>query len=157
LVQTYTGSQSRIDRIYVRRSLFVHTYEWGIKTVGVDTDHRMVTVRLACKDMPAMGHGRWATAHVIRDKIFTKYLHEKGLILQANLEKVQALERWTPELNVQTLWAEFKADIFKKARERAKIIIPKIDEEIAEVELKLHLINNETELTEDERLLSSAV
>jgi hypothetical protein len=99
--------------------LFEHTFEWGIKTIGIETDHRMVTVRLSCANGPTMGHGRWVwPTHIIRDKTLTKYIHEKGLILQRNLEKSLTLEPRMPDFNPQTLWAEFKTDIGNRARER---------------------------------------
>jgi hypothetical protein len=57
-LQTHTGSQSRIDRIMIRRDLFEHTYEWDIKFVGIRTDHRMVAVKLSTENAPTLGHGR---------------------------------------------------------------------------------------------------
>jgi exonuclease III len=43
------GAQSRIDRFYVKRDLFEHTFEWGMQSVGIETDHRMITARLTSK------------------------------------------------------------------------------------------------------------
>ncbi|KAJ7667711.1 Endonuclease/exonuclease/phosphatase, partial [Mycena polygramma] len=156
--QIQTGSQSRIDRIYIRRSLFENSFEWGIKTVGIETDHRMVSVRLTCENAPTMGHGRWVWPdHIIRDKTLTNYIHEKGLILHENLEKTKTWEARVPEFNPQTLWAEFKTDIGKKARERAKAVVPKMTKDIKELEERLDEILNDKDLNEEERTLSAAV
>ncbi|KAJ7226555.1 hypothetical protein C8J57DRAFT_1034222, partial [Mycena rebaudengoi] len=45
-LQKATGSQSRIDRIYIRHTLFDQAYEWTIQAVGLITDHKMTSVRI---------------------------------------------------------------------------------------------------------------
>ncbi|KAJ7111943.1 DNase I-like protein, partial [Mycena epipterygia] len=124
------GSQSRIDRIYIRRDLFEDTFEWEIQAVGVETDHRMVSVRLTTETAPTIGHGRWQwPAHIIRDKILGKFILEEGLKLTEELEAVRqeaVVGQWNPTHNAQTLWAKFKIKICNRARERAKIVVPKI-------------------------------
>jgi hypothetical protein len=63
------GSQSRIDRLYVKRDVLEETFEWDIQAVGISTDHRMVTMRITTADAPTVGHGRWVwPVHIIRDK-----------------------------------------------------------------------------------------
>ncbi|KAJ7044016.1 Endonuclease/exonuclease/phosphatase [Mycena alexandri] len=132
-LQTHTGSQSRIDRIMVKRSLFEQTYEWDIKTVGIRTDHRMVTVKVSTAKAPTIGHGRWVwPAYLSQDKTLSKYILEKGLMLQGEIDRVAQWETWDEKYNAQTIWAKFKEDIVEKARERAKIKIPLINREIAE-------------------------
>ncbi|KAJ7239235.1 hypothetical protein C8J57DRAFT_1439009 [Mycena rebaudengoi] len=92
------GSQSRIDRINIKRSLFENSFDWNIQTVGIETDHRMVSVRLTTANAPT---------------------------LEGELEALkQAPEKRTTHYNAQTLWAKFKVGIGDKARERAKIVIP---------------------------------
>ncbi|KAJ7232813.1 hypothetical protein C8J57DRAFT_1091044, partial [Mycena rebaudengoi] len=150
------GAQSRIDRINIKRSLFEHTFEWDIQTAGIETDHRMVSVRLTTETAPTMGHGRWVwPAHIIRDKMLSGYIHEKGLALQKDLETIERWPARDPNFNTQTVWAKFKTDIGEKARERAKIIVPKIVQEIATLETKLDLILADRMLTEEERKLAS--
>ncbi|KAJ7267500.1 hypothetical protein C8J57DRAFT_1616429 [Mycena rebaudengoi] len=149
------GAQSRIDRINIKRSLFEHTFEWDIQTAGIETDHRMVSVRLTTETAPTMGHGRWVwPAHIIRDKMLSGYIHEKGLALQKDLETIERWPARDPNFNTQTVWAKFKTDIGEKARERAKIIVPKIVQEIATLETKLDLILADRMLTEEERKLA---
>ncbi|KAJ7203194.1 Endonuclease/exonuclease/phosphatase [Mycena rebaudengoi] len=136
-----TGSQSRIDRIYIKRHLFEHAFDWSIKTVGIPTDHRMVGVHLSDAKAPEIGRGRWVwPAHVLRDKTLTKYIHDRGMTLQTEMNIAEGWVTRDPKCNVQTMWAAFKRDIGNKARERAKIIVPRTTRDIAELELKLESV-----------------
>ncbi|KAJ7194823.1 Endonuclease/exonuclease/phosphatase, partial [Mycena pura] len=118
------GAQSRIDRLYIKRNLFEDSFEWDIQAVGIETDHRMVTMRLTSEDAPTIGHGRWVwPAHVIRDKKLAKLIHEEGLRLLEEMTSVLEAEangQRNPNHNVQTLWVKFKTKIIEAARERAK-------------------------------------
>ncbi|KAK7040434.1 DNase I-like protein, partial [Favolaschia claudopus] len=157
-LQKQTGSQSRIDRMYIRRDLFDNSFEWGIKTVGIETDHRMISVRLTCDNATQLGHGRWSwPKHLNDDPILKRYIDEKGKILKENIEKSRAWEARVPEFNPQHLWACFKSDIVKKARERSKVIIPKMEKEIADYETRLNEILGDQTMNEEERKLSAAV
>ncbi|CAK5283637.1 unnamed protein product [Mycena citricolor] len=138
------GSLSRIDRIYVKRDTFSNTFDWGIKRVGIETDHDMTWMKITTERAPTVGRGRWAwPAHVIKDKVLAEYIQETGMELERELKEITASEdRRTRDRNAQTLWAAFKSKIGGKARERAKTLTPKIIQEIAELELKLE--NNQT-------------
>jgi exonuclease III len=152
------GAQSRIDRILVKRDSFEHTFEWDIQTVGIKTDHRMVSMRLTSEKAPTIGHGRWVwPAHLNQDKVLKQFIHEKGMEMQAELNQLDDQEERDEDYNAQTIWMEFKENIREKARERAKIIIPKITQEIAKFETQLKLINDDSDLSEEERKLSSVV
>ncbi|KAJ7235977.1 DNase I-like protein [Mycena rebaudengoi] len=138
--QLATGSQSRLDRFYIKRDRFEHTMEWEIRTTGIRTDHKSVSLKITTEGAPTMGHGRWVwPAHLTRDKVLTKYIHDKGMSLTQDIVVVSKWQERDPEYNVQTLWAKFKLDITKKARERAKIVVPKLIMEIAAAETKLDL------------------
>ncbi|KAJ7643166.1 Endonuclease/exonuclease/phosphatase, partial [Mycena polygramma] len=152
------GAQSRIDRWYVKRDMFEHTFEWGMHTVGINTDHRMITVKITTADAPTIGHGRWVWPdHIIRDKVLVQYIHDKGIALQSELDVVSRWPIRDPDYNAQTIWMKFKIEIGNKARERAKIVVPKIVQEIAGLESQLESINGDNELTEEEKTLSSTV
>jgi hypothetical protein len=156
--QSYTGSQSRIDRIYVKRDIFDQTFEWEISMVGIQTDHRMVSVKLTTEKSPTLGHGRWAwPAHLIKDKTLANFILQKGLELQANLEVTTGWEIRSGTYNAQTLWKEFKDEIGAKARERARKVVPKITKEIAELEVQLKLILADDALSDEELKLSGTV
>jgi hypothetical protein len=53
------GSQSQLDRIYVRESIFENCFEWDVQAVGIETDDRMVSVKISTETAPTIGHGRW--------------------------------------------------------------------------------------------------
>ncbi|KAJ7201010.1 Endonuclease/exonuclease/phosphatase [Mycena pura] len=148
------GSQSRIDRIYIKRDLFENSFEWEMQAVGIETDHRMVTMRLTTEDAPTIGHGRWVwPAHIIRDKALAKTIHDDGLTLQNELAAIAQKElngQWNPRHNAQTLWVDFTTKMCAEARTRAKITVPQIVEEIAEIKNKIDLIENDKDLLEDE-------
>ncbi|KAJ7114218.1 Endonuclease/exonuclease/phosphatase [Mycena epipterygia] len=51
------GSQFRIDRIYIQRDKYCQAYDWQMKSVGISTDHRMVSVRITQEGAPTTGPG----------------------------------------------------------------------------------------------------
>ncbi|KAJ7023368.1 Endonuclease/exonuclease/phosphatase, partial [Mycena alexandri] len=147
------GAQSRLDRILVKRANFDQTFEWEIQTVGIETDHRMVSVKITTVKAPTIGHGRWVwPAHLLKDKILAAYILEKGIELQAELGKLSAEERHS-DRNAQTLWVTFKKGIGDKARERSKIL------EISEQEDRLKDISEKSdeEMPIEEKKLAYAV
>ncbi|KAJ7083533.1 Endonuclease/exonuclease/phosphatase, partial [Mycena epipterygia] len=158
---TLGGAMSRIDRIYIKEDLFEDTFEWDIQAVGIETDHRMVSVRLTTEEAPTIGHGRWVwPAHIVRDKEVVAFILEEGLKLQETLEQVaqsEAVGQWNPNHNAQTLWITFKTRLCNKARERAKIVVPKIIEEMADLKNKMDVIAADTLLSDQDKAISGAV
>ncbi|KAJ7581352.1 Endonuclease/exonuclease/phosphatase, partial [Mycena floridula] len=152
-------SQSRIDRIYIRSSFFDHAFEWLIRAPGVKTDHRMVSVRISSEAAPEIGKGRWLwPAHLMKDKKLTKYIQENGIEAQRLAETIDTEGNpRTQEFNAQVIFAKLKAGMCEKARERAKVVIPKMDREIKELDVKLDNINNDPLLSPEDKMLSSAV
>ncbi|KAK7037153.1 Endonuclease/exonuclease/phosphatase [Favolaschia claudopus] len=144
--QAQGGSESRIDRMYVKEGLFEQTFEWQIQTVGIRTNHRMVSVRMTTEESPTVGHGRWVwPAHLSADK-----------------RKMDELEARNPEErddsdNFQTRWVEFKNGMCEKGRERSKVQIPRITQELTDLEDKIQAIDADGTLSKEERRLSGAV
>ncbi|KAJ7266032.1 Endonuclease/exonuclease/phosphatase, partial [Mycena rebaudengoi] len=156
--QAATGVQSRLDRFYIKRSQFDQAYEWKIETPGINTDHRLISVKLTSEEAPTIGHGRWVwPAHILKDKTLTKYIHVRGMKLQSDLEEVERAAVRDPHHNIQTIWRDFKNDICAEARERSKIVVPGLLKDIAELELKLKVIVNDQTVSQEERVLSGAV
>jgi exonuclease III len=58
-MQKSSGSQSRIDRIYVTRPIFKYSYDWSIHLTGISTDHKLVSTLIANPTLPFIGKGRW--------------------------------------------------------------------------------------------------
>ncbi|KAJ7276388.1 Endonuclease/exonuclease/phosphatase, partial [Mycena haematopus] len=152
------ASQSRLDRIYIKRDKYLQAYDWQIQTVGVSTDHRMVSVRITQEAAPTTGPGRWVwPTHIVRDKEVSEFIHETGMETQDAARRTARWAERDPEMNVQTLFANFESKIGRKARERSKILVPKADREIAALESDLHDIVNDPTLSQEEILLSAAV
>ncbi|KAK7016575.1 Endonuclease/exonuclease/phosphatase, partial [Favolaschia claudopus] len=85
-LQKSTGSQSRIDRIHVKRGIFDQTYEWKIQASGIQSDHKMVSVRITSANAPSTGPGRWVwPKHIMGDKNLKDHIQEEGMKLQAQL------------------------------------------------------------------------
>ena len=127
-MQTATGSQSRIDRIYATEDMIKCAEDWEITGPGIHTDHRLISVSLANYRKPGLGKGRWAFPNVLlNDGEFTKTMKELGRELQRNIEE---LRQRNQEKNPQTIYLKFKADLKDAARKRAKALIPKLDRKI---------------------------
>jgi exonuclease III len=45
--QKATGSQLRIDRIYVTEDVLKHSYDWKIEPAGLPTDHKLISTLIA--------------------------------------------------------------------------------------------------------------
>lgn len=119
-----TGSQSRIDRIYVSRAVYETAFDWGISDTAIRTDHRLTTVRIAKPNTPESGPGRWAMpAIVIQDKRFLDAAVARGIKLE---REIDSLELRSETINAQTLFKQFKVNMKNLGRTAAKRLIPKI-------------------------------
>ncbi|KAF8902961.1 Endonuclease/exonuclease/phosphatase [Gymnopilus junonius] len=144
-------SQSRIDRIYLTEGLFQMAREWKIETSGIpNADHRMVSVKIANDSMPELGKGRWSMPlHLIKDEPLRKYVQERGKEAEDKVKRLGV--RRTDDQNAQLIYAAFKKDVRDMARKRERAIVPKIIQQIRELEDKLNQVNNDDELTETEK------
>jgi len=150
--------QARLDRIYIKHRLMQFTFDWKIQTTGIKTDHRMVSVRLSCETAPEIGKGRWTwPQHLIKDTKLTTFIFENGQELHKNIKNMIVDKSCTDTYNPQALWMNFKKSITTKARERAKIVISRLDKKIQEIEAKLEAIGEDPMLNHEERILSMAV
>ncbi|KAF5389218.1 hypothetical protein D9757_003443 [Collybiopsis confluens] len=155
-LQASTGSQSRIDRIYITESIAKTAREWRIRPSGLlHGDHSMVSAHLPHgHQAPNMGKGRWRIPdYVTKDKDFLEFAYKQGQAAQTKLENLQ--ER-SAESNPQRIWHKYKHDIRSKARKRAKEIIPgitrKINEVKSELDQKLNGLNDITKVEQAKHL-----
>ncbi|KAK0484273.1 Endonuclease/exonuclease/phosphatase, partial [Armillaria luteobubalina] len=145
-----TGSQSRIDRIYVKNNIYKHCYEWGIEKAGVPTDHDMVTVRFSTATAPKIGHGRWVMPlHVVKDSHVKGFILRAGHELQESIEKCVQSEHRTSDENPQKLWEVFTEKLCELARQWAKAIVPNIDKEIHQLEAEITAAENSANLGDE--------
>ncbi|KAJ3797677.1 Endonuclease/exonuclease/phosphatase, partial [Lentinula aff. detonsa] len=150
-LQESSGSQSRLDRIYVTEKILETAREWKIETTGVPhADHNMVSVLVSNERTPWTGRGRWRIPdYVVKDKDLMDFAYEKGKEAQTNLRDANIA---ADERNPQKVWADYKQAIIRKARERAKQIIPGLTRKINEVKLDLDRTLNDPEMAENEKV-----
>ncbi|OJT05923.1 LINE-1 reverse transcriptase -like protein [Trametes pubescens] len=123
-MQRATGSQSRLDRIYVANSLHQDADEWRIVESGLPTDHKMAIVSLANRRAPFMGRGRWSMpSHLLTDPQMVCTMKELGKKL---LDAIGGCDERTERANPQVFYNEFKLALVDAARARAKVKIPRL-------------------------------
>lgn len=150
-----TGSQSRIDRIYVSQPIMENAFEWGISTTAIKTDHRLVSVRIAQPDAPDSGPGRWAMpAVVLRNKEFIDHAVARGHTLT---DDIDGLGPRSLLANVQMLYKTFKDDLRKTARNTAKRLIPKIKQQIERLGRDRLEVLNRPNTSEDDAKHSAGI
>lgn len=158
-MQVATGSQSRIDRIYLARKHLRYAFEWDITPSPLPhADHKLVSVRLTTQSAPETGNGRWTwPLHLLKDPTLNKHIRAEGTSTLQRMLECNSTATRTVDENPQVLWMKLKESLRSKARERAKVIIPKLDAEIREIQTRLDLILNDNTLTENDRKCSAAV
>ncbi|KIK67641.1 hypothetical protein GYMLUDRAFT_155051, partial [Collybiopsis luxurians FD-317 M1] len=149
---------ARLDRIYNKTSIQDHLFEWKIETPGIKTDHEMVSVRFTSITAPHIGRGRWVLPqHILYDKQLKDWINIEGKKLEEELDALENNASRTAEKNPQLMWMDFQKNLVKKARERAKIVIPRLDRDIQTIEGHIDTISNDPELNDDERSLSTTL
>ncbi|KAJ3976607.1 hypothetical protein EV361DRAFT_789923 [Lentinula raphanica] len=152
-----TKHHARLDRIYHRTGIGDNFFEWKIETPGIKTDHDMVSVKYTTKSAPMIGRGRWVMPpHILYDAAVKNFIETEGLRLEETLESL-ANQEWNEHVNIQTEWMSFQDRFVTLARERSKIVVPKLEKEIRETASQIDMISNDPLLTTDERLLSTTV
>ncbi|KAI0094526.1 Endonuclease/exonuclease/phosphatase, partial [Irpex rosettiformis] len=152
------GSKSRIDRIYVTKTLLDTAQDWKIThSDNVNTDHQLISVKLSNKNVPYVGPGRWNMPKLLlQDKEVIEFIQEKGLNLEQNT--AAALRQRTSENNPQRLFREFKIELTTKLRQRARIAVPKIEATIRKLQTNLDtLLQKGMTLRNDQDELSIAL
>ncbi|KAF5333956.1 hypothetical protein D9758_017592 [Tetrapyrgos nigripes] len=154
---TTARSESRIDRIYTTDAILNASRDWKIQPTGIPgTDHWMVSVLASHMDAPTMGRGRWAIPrHILKDKTFMQYTLKRGHEADKELEEIERVGR-TTDKNTQLTWFKYKTDVLAEARRRQRIVIPRTEKQIKELEEKLSEVDNDLTLTEGECLEQSA-
>ncbi|KAE9409450.1 hypothetical protein BT96DRAFT_984527 [Gymnopus androsaceus JB14] len=124
-LQTATGSQSRIDRIYATEAI-------------METAKDLISVQITSEGAPMKGKGRWRVPeYVVKDKDLLEYARQQGIIAKKEIEDLTSRLQ---DQNLQRIWNSYKTKVIHKARERAKQIIPGLVRKINEVQLELDCI-----------------
>src|SRR4030095_13597757 len=147
-LQTSTGAQSRIDRIYISSPTPNNYFEWHTEPPGIPTDHMLISVRVSNKKTPYLGKGRWSIPlHLLQNKLLQQKIGELTLELENRIETTK--HNRTDLHNPQTLCKNYKIKIIQEAKHTAKTCIPKIDRLIQKLTLELENIHNNDELNEE--------
>ncbi|KAI9056270.1 DNase I-like protein, partial [Trametes sanguinea] len=130
-------SLSRLDRIYVNRSMMQWMREWKIIVPGVKTDHALVTVLMTTPSAPATGKGRPVfPLHLLKNKILAKDMKRRGLEAVAEIERIKRDGR-TETSNPQLVLSAMKRDWLDMARKLEKETVPKLIREMELLEAEL--------------------
>ncbi|KAI0081461.1 DNase I-like protein, partial [Panus rudis PR-1116 ss-1] len=141
--QSQTGSQSRIDRIYIKDCMRKSTSDWEIKNTGVNTDHKMVSVCVIDQKSPFIGPGRWSIPpFLLEDKEFRKQIYELGGKLATEAEQlITGQQLRSEEQNLQNLFINFKSEVIVRAEECAKVAGPKIKRQLTKLRKEVHKLS----------------
>lgn len=141
-MQAATGVQSRLDRIYLSRSLQKEAEDWCHKESGLRTDHKLAMMSIANRAAPFMGKGRWTMpSHLLTDEEMKKSMRELGEEL---IRSLASMRERTSATNPQTLYHDFKNALTSAARKRAKEKIPRLQKRLANLRADLHATLNPT-------------
>jgi exonuclease III len=134
------GTQSRIDRIYVREEFFPDCKGWDINTPPIPTDHDLISARISTPSTPIIGRGRWAIpTRIFKHKATKDELQKLGLELERKLSTTQAR---TPQENPQIWLKDFKTKVRDIALRHEKAAQPRIKRKIAKLSDTLHALRN---------------
>lgn len=155
-LQKATGSQSRIDRIYVTDQMFNSTRDWNIAASGLITDHNLVSMEVFNPVLPYLGKGRWTMPmHLLKDKQLLDDIENDGIHLEDQIERNKY--RRTEVDNPQTFFKTFKDQLIVKCKKKAKTAMCKIIQEIQCLQKELDLTLNNPLSTMDEKKWSAAI
>ncbi|KAH9890117.1 Endonuclease/exonuclease/phosphatase, partial [Cubamyces lactineus] len=147
---------SRLDRIYVSDDTFTRARDWQIKPPAFKTDHSLVTVQLSMADAPTVGKGRPNfPLHLNKDKHLSKQLKTRGIKAQKELEALETRGGRSEEYNPQTILSKLKSDWLEMARTRERELVPRLIQEIKDLQReRQHIQNsvNEEESTRADRI-----
>jgi exonuclease III len=131
-LQKSTGVQSRIDRIYATNNIIKTAADWTVVTTALNTDHKMVSVKVIDQKAPYFGRGRWTMPlHMLKDETLIQTCQNLGRKLE---EKLDSGEVRSSTMNPQTHFQNFKNEIASQARARAKVTVPKINLQIQQLQ-----------------------
>ncbi|KAH9850517.1 Endonuclease/exonuclease/phosphatase, partial [Lenzites betulinus] len=137
-MQIATGSQSRIDRMYIAENLVRKSADWRIEEPGISTDHSLVSMTIANYADPFVGPGRWVIPRaVITDRSF---LDETVKIGAAALREINDVRDGPGQKTPQEAYEDFKANIRTRARKRVKELFAKWDKKILALKEKIESV-----------------
>ena len=127
-LQKGTGAQSRIDHIYTTTDIIKTAVDWEVTTTALNTDHKMVYVKVIDQKAPYIGRGRWTMPlYMLKDKALILDIQRFGRELE---DKLDNREQRSPVVNPQVHFQNFKDEIVKVTRKKAKVAVSKMNLQI---------------------------
>ncbi|KAF5314570.1 hypothetical protein D9611_007204 [Ephemerocybe angulata] len=158
-LQETTGSQSRIDRIYVTPKILRTTREWLVEPSDIHTDHSLVSFHYYDPGQPVHGNGR-ATIPLWLAKD-EKFLKKAKCLVRSAVEEARMVaggDAETPEKTypVQEVYHALKVSLHCWAKVRVKDAQPKMRRRIESRKKELKKVVNNKEMPERERVETAA-
>jgi len=167
---TFTFSQesgkrmSRIDRIYVPKSLFRHTMDWDVTSAANLSDHQLVSMAIMKANLPVIGKGIFRlraedlNALPCKEKMsavllkcssaLNRYTKDEGKVA-TNIKKLRQLRKAN---NPQKIWKDTKAELEKVAAAFNKERVAILTKERNTLFQKKNSIERKIRLTNDQAL-----
>ncbi|TFK94842.1 DNase I-like protein [Polyporus arcularius HHB13444] len=151
--QISSGSQSRIDRIYVSGATLSMSHSWDIRSSGIPTDHCLVSVAIADYNEPVKGLGRWRLpGALLIDNVFLTEAQKLGF---------EILEKVCPEghqgREAQWRLHAYKVGVLTAARARAKKLISKWDRRLVALRKDISAVLKNLAIPAEERSAEAAI
>ena len=101
--------------------------DWKIDWTGLSTDHKLVSAHIVDQKTPYIGQGRWTMPlFLLKNKTLVAEIQCLGKKLEDKLD--EDLNRSVA--NPQTSFEQFKDDVIALVHSRAKVAIPKMNQQI---------------------------
>ena len=113
-LRSFDGTQSRIDRIYLREDFFGDSKDWHCTSPPIiPTDHDLISARISTPSAPIIGKGRWAIpTRIFKNKLVKQEIQSLGNKLENDIKSLHSRNQQT---NPQTLLKDFKNKIISLA------------------------------------------
>ncbi|KAF8868734.1 hypothetical protein BD779DRAFT_1480901 [Infundibulicybe gibba] len=138
-----TDALQNLKPIYVSNAILDVSCDWKIQSAPLNTDHRMISVKVLDPEAPYVGKGRWTIPlFILKDRKIMDTIKNLGIALNENIERTR--HNRTNERNAQMLFDKFKNDVIKITRNHARTTVPKIKKSIEKLEQDLaNTLNDE--------------
>lgn len=126
---------ARLDRIYTSEQIVRTAVDWEIQHTAVDTDHRLISVRIIHPQLPYIGKGRWTMPLFAIDnpKLMQKII-DLGMVLE---KQIDCSPIRTTDNNPQSWFKSFKDRVLAESCEFVKKATPKLERTIAHLKSDL--------------------
>ncbi|KAJ7689702.1 hypothetical protein B0H17DRAFT_1134836 [Mycena rosella] len=149
------NSYSHLDLLEVDSQQFKNFRGWEIKHCPVKSDHRLVLAQMTCSAEEWPGPGRWSMPlYVLKTPKFMKRVQELASKLVNELDTLDPTQR-DPTRNIQTAWADFKADVTTFGRHCSRFVTDDSTREIRTWKAQLKIVIHDDEMLPDDKAMTT--